>query len=132
MRQSPVVPATLLFVLALSGSSQAQHQHAGMDIPVTIPKDAIYTEADVRFMQGMIAHHAQAIHMSKMAASHGANAHLLKFTQKIDQSQTAEIRLMQQWLVARNQTAPDTSSWRHMQMAGMLTAAQLDTMDRAK
>jgi uncharacterized protein (DUF305 family) len=104
----------------------------GMDMPVTIPKNVIYTVTDVRFMQGMIAHHAQAIYMSRLAQSHGANAHLLKFTQKIDQSQTAEIKLMQDWLRANNQIAPDTSSWRHMQMAGMLTAEQLAQLDSAR
>jgi len=99
--------------------------------PVVIPKGALYTEADVRFMQGMIAHHAQAIYMSRMAGAHGANPRLLRFAQKIDQSQIAEIRLMQQWLRANNQAAPDTASWRSMQMPGMLTAQQLDTLDAA-
>ena len=70
-------------------------QMPGMSMPVTIPKDALYTEADVRFMQGMIAHHAQAIYMSKMAGAHGANPRVLKFAQKVDQSQITEIRLMQ-------------------------------------
>lgn len=105
---------------------------AGMSMPVTIPKGAIYTEADVRFMQGMIAHHAQAIYMSRMAKAHGANARVLKFANKIDQSQVAEIRLMQEWLRAKDQTAPDTSSWRTMQMPGMLTATQLAELDSAK
>lgn len=104
---------------------------SGMDMPITIPSGAQYTEADVRFMQGMIAHHAQAIYMSRLALSHHANAHLLKFTQKIDQSQTAEIRLMQGWLRANHQFAPDTSSWRTMTMPGMLTTAQLDSLDHA-
>jgi uncharacterized protein (DUF305 family) len=99
---------------------------------VSIPKGAIFTEADVRFMQGMIAHHAQAIYMSRMAAAHGAGPHLLKFAQKIDQSQVVEIRLMQQWLRANGQVAPDTSSWRHMSMPGMLTAEQLAQLDSAK
>jgi len=103
-----------------------------MAMPVSIPKGALYTEADVRFMQGMIAHHAQAIYMSKMAAAHGASPHLLKFTQKIDQSQTAEIRIMQQWLRSNDQTAPDTSSWRTMQMPGMLTAEQLQQLDASR
>lgn len=105
---------------------------AGMSAPVTIPKGAIYTEADVRFMQGMIAHHAQAIFMSRMAAAHGANPRVLKFATKIDQSQIAEIRLMQQWLHRNSQSAPDTSSWRTMQMPGMLTADQLKELDGAK
>ena len=104
----------------------------GMSMPVKIPKGAIFTEADVRFMQGMIAHHAQAIYMSRMAAGHGANPHLLKFATKIDQSQIAEIRLMQEWLRHNGQSAPDTSSWRTMQMPGMHTANQLKQLDAAK
>lgn len=104
---------------------------AGMSIPVAIPKGAIYTEADVRFMQGMIAHHAQAIYMSRLAAAHGAGPRLLKLATKIDQSQVAEIRLMQDWLRANNQTAPDTSAWRTMQMPGMLTPEQLRQLDAA-
>ncbi len=100
--------------------------------PVILPAGAIYTEADVRFMQGMIAHHAQAIYMSRMAGTHGANPRLLRFAQKIDQSQIAEIGLMQRWLRSNNQTAPDTSSWRTMQMPGMLTAEQLQTLDGAR
>ena len=105
---------------------------AGMAMPLTIPSGALYTEADVRFMQGMIAHHAQAIYMSRLAASHHANPRLLKFATKIDQSQMAEIRLMQDWLRANNQIAPDTSSWRSMQMPGMLTAEQLARLDAAR
>ena len=105
---------------------------AGMAMPVTIPKGALYTAADVRFMQGMIAHHAQAIYMSRLATSRGANARLLKFANKIDQSQQAEIRLMQDWLIANKQSAPDTNSWRTMTMPGMLTPAQLATLDSAR
>ena len=108
---------------------------AGMDMalpPVAIPKGSIFTEADVRFMQGMIAHHAQAIYMSRLAAGHGASQHLLKFAEKIDQSQQGEIRLMQEWLRASGQFAPDTSSWRHMTMPGMLTDDQLKQLDAAK
>jgi uncharacterized protein (DUF305 family) len=116
-----------------SEKAAADHQSmAGMSAPVTIPQGAIYTEADVRFMQGMIAHHAQAIFMSRMAAAHGANPRVLKFATKIDQSQIAEIRLMQQWLRHNSQAAPDTSSWRTMQMPGMLTADQLKELDGAK
>src|SRR5205085_3065183 len=90
-----------------SAAAMADHQQmAGMSTPVNIPKGALYTAADVRFMQGMIAHHAQAIYMSRLAASRGANPRLLKFANKIDQSQQAEIRLMQDWLRANNQSVP--------------------------
>lgn len=107
----------------------------GMDMglpPVHIPKGAIFTEADVRFMQGMIAHHAQAIYMANMAAAHGAEPRLLKFAQKIAQSQTAEIALMQGWLHENGQFATDSSSWRHMMMPGMLTADQLKQLEAAQ
>lgn len=103
-----------------------------MSAPVTIPKGAIYTEADVRFMQGMIAHHAQAIYMSRLATSRGASPRLLKFAIKIDQSQQTEIVLMQDWLRANSQAVPDTNSWRGMMMAGMLTQAQLDQLSAAR
>ncbi|CAN5271696.1 hypothetical protein BH09GEM1_BH09GEM1_32760 [soil metagenome] len=105
---------------------------AGMSMPIVIPKGAIYTEADVHFMQGMIAHHAQAIYMSRMAAGRNASPRVLRFANKIDQSQAAEIRLMQDWLVANKQAAPDTGSWRTMSMPGMLTTAQLAQLDAAK
>ena len=137
--------ATILALAILAGCSSekaAQKSAAdsskpmagmpGMSAPIAIPKGAIYTEADVRFMQGMIAHHAQAIYMSRMAAAHGANPRVLKFANKIDQSQIAEIKLMQGWLRANGQTAPDTSSWRTMTMPGMLTPDQLKQLDGSK
>ena len=98
---------------------------------ITIPAGAIYTVADVEFMQGMIAHHSQAIFMSRMAAAHHANPRVLKLANKIDQSQVAEIAIMQDWLRQNGQFAPDTSSWRTMTMPGMLTAQQLKELDAA-
>jgi uncharacterized protein (DUF305 family) len=100
--------------------------------PITIPAGALFTEADVRFMQGMIAHHGQAIHMSRMAATRGANPRLLRFAQKIDQSQAGEIVLMQEWLRANGQFAPDASAWRGMSMPGMLTAGELAGLEAAR
>jgi uncharacterized protein (DUF305 family) len=110
---------------------------AGMDMShmgheIVIPKGALYTKADVEFMQGMIAHHSQAIVMSRMAESHGANPQVLKLSNKIDQSQVPEIRIMQAWLRRNNQFAPDTSSWHHVMMSGMLTTEQLEKLDAAK
>jgi uncharacterized protein (DUF305 family) len=83
-------------------------------------------------MQGMIAHHAQAIYMSRMAEAHKASSRLLKLAEKIDQSQVAEIAIMQDWLRRNGQAVPDTSSWRTMHMAGMLTEEQLKELDAAK
>ncbi len=115
------------------GGSHGIGGHVMPGIPtVKVPAGASYTEADVHFMQGMIAHHAQAIHMSKMAPSRDANPRLARFAQKIDQSQEAEIALMQDWLLAHDQFAPDTSSWRTMHMPGMLTADELQKLSSSK
>src|SRR5438874_1118717 len=119
--------------LALSqGGGAAGMSHMDMGHEIVIPKGALYTKADVEFMQGMIAHHAQAIVMSRMAESHGANPKVLKLSNKIDQSQVPEIRIMQAWLQRNNQFAPDTSSWHTMTMAGMLTTKQLNELDAAR
>jgi uncharacterized protein (DUF305 family) len=131
----PVTLALCVLTLGLPGRAQAQvpapmpAQHRAH---IQVPPGAGYTAADVEFMQGMIAHHAQAIHMSKLAEARGASPKLLRLTQKIDQSQTAEIRIMQQWLLSNGQEAPDTSSWRTMHMPGMLTAAQLQRLETAQ
>jgi len=135
------VASSLVLSIALLGSPSLAVSQAGgmsgmsgMDMghEIVIPKDALYTRADVEFMQGMIAHHAQAIVMSRMAESHGANPQVMKLSNKIDQSQVHEIRIMQSWLTRNKQYAPDTSSWHHMTMPGMLTAAQLNELDLAK
>ena len=103
----------LAALLSLAGpvAVQAQHAHGGASShgPIKIPEGAVYTVADVEFMQGMIAHHAQAIVMSRMAEAHGANSRVLRLANKIDQSQVAEIRIMQDWLRHNGQVAPDTS-----------------------
>jgi len=134
------VASSLVLSIALLGrpslalpQSGSMSGMSGMDMghEIVIPKGAPYTKADVEFMQGMIAHHAQAIVMSRMAESHGANPQVMKLSNKIDQSQVPEIRIMQSWLTRNGQYAPDTSSWHHMTMAGMLTTAQLNELDAA-
>jgi uncharacterized protein (DUF305 family) len=113
-------------------AGHAHHNMTGMPPVKAIPSGAGHTLADVQFMQGMIAHHAQAIHMSKLAVTRGAHPRLLRFAQKIDQSQDAEIVQMQGWLRAKGQVAPDTGSWRTIHMQGMLTPEQLASLDAAR
>jgi uncharacterized protein (DUF305 family) len=116
--------------LAVPAIAQAQHDMAAMGhAHITVPAGAAYTEADVAFMQGMIAHHGQAIYMSRMAVAHKADPRVVKLAVKIDQSQVAEISIMQDWLKRNGQAVPDASSWHEMVMPGMLTKAQLDTLD---
>jgi uncharacterized protein (DUF305 family) len=101
-----------------------------------------YTAADIAFMSGMIAHHAQAVKMAGWAASHGASKSLQIFCGRIALGQTAEIGLMQAWLKDRNQPVPEADPRgmkmmmngmeHHMMMPGMLTDAQMAQLDSAR
>lgn len=105
-----------------------------------------YTKADIAFMTGMISHHAQAIVMSKWAPTHGASSSVQTLAARIINAQQDEIRTMQQWLVDRNQPAPDGHAGMMMMngsemsmhgsggeqlMPGMLTDDQLKQLDAA-
>ena len=101
---------------------------------------APYTDADVRFMAGMIGHHAQAVMMAGWAPSHGASAAVRALCERIVVGQRDEIVMMQRWLRDRHETVPDVDTARNampgmshaMMMPGMLSAAQLAQLDSAR
>ena len=129
-----------LSALLLAGPSFAfaqAHDMAGMPgmggPKIEIPPGAGITVADVEFMQGMIAHHAQAVWMSRLAYGRtDVNPQVLKLAKMIDQSQIPEIVIMQNWLRRYDQFVPDTSSWHTMTMAGMLTDDQIKALNAAQ
>ena len=103
-----------------------------------------FTAADVRFMSGMIGHHAQAIQMARMAATHGANPSIRTLAERIINAQQDEIAIMQQWLRDRGQSVPEARpdgmkmkmvvngvEHEHL-MPGMLTEEQMKQLDRAR
>jgi uncharacterized protein (DUF305 family) len=65
-----------------------------------------YTEADVRFMQGMIHHHAQALDMTALVASRTSRDDMKLLARRIDLSQVDEINMMRRWLQDRGQEVP--------------------------
>lgn len=102
------------------------------------PKD--YTPADVRFMSGMIYHHAQALLMAGWAQSHDAGPSLQTLADRIVASQTDEIHLLSRWLADRHEPVPHPEP-EHMMMAGMdathmmpgmLSPGQLAQLDSAR
>ena len=95
---------------------------------------------DVKFMQGMIMHHAQAVEMSALIESHTENKDLRLLGARISHSQSEEIKFMQRWLEARgeptslpmnNMPGMDMSS-HQMLMPGMLSPKQMDALRKAK
>ena len=98
------------------------------------------SQADVEFMQGMIMHHAQAVEMTALIASHTENKELRSLGARISSSQSDEIKLMQRWLAARGERIsvdmPGMDMSRHSShqqlMPGMLTPEQMEALRKAK
>ena len=65
-----------------------------------------FTDADVKFMQGMIHHHAQAVDMVELLKTRSNSDDMKKLGQRIELSQVDEIDMMRKWLEARGQEAP--------------------------
>ena len=99
-----------------------------------------YTAADVRFMSGMIHHHAQAVLIAGWAPTHDASPSLRALCERIVVGQQDEITLMRRWLQARHEDVPDSNTAHATMpgmepapmMPGMLTADQLARLDRAR
>jgi uncharacterized protein (DUF305 family) len=94
-----------------------------------------YTGADIKFMQGMIGHHAQAVEMVALVPSRTATDDLRKLALRIDVSQKDEMNMMREWLQARGQQIPDPRA-HHMMgdtlMPGMLTPEEMARLAEAK
>jgi uncharacterized protein (DUF305 family) len=99
-------------------------------------------------MQGMIAHHAQAVVMAAWAPTHGARSDIKVLASRIDVSQRDEMAFMQNWLRDRHEIVPDPLTQHEMShdtamagmsmpgmssagelMPGMLTPAQMAKLD---
>ena len=112
------------------------HAHPGGS--VSAPADtARWTEADVRFMSGMIGHHAQAIEMSRLAPTRADGSAVRILAQRIISAQQDEIATMQQWLRDRRQPVPEPHPTAHhgaehgAMMPGMLTPEQLARLEQS-
>jgi uncharacterized protein (DUF305 family) len=66
-----------------------------------------YTAADIRFMQGMIGHHAQALEMTALLPSRTSREEMRLLAARIDISQADEIEMMRNWLTARGAELPN-------------------------
>ncbi len=90
--------------------------------------DSSYSPADVRFMQGMIVHHQQAVEMAALVKDRTNQEDVVKIADKIDASQADEIIFMTSWLADRGESTEMSGHHMHHgdhQMAGMATPAQM-------
>ncbi len=96
------------------------------------------TDADVKFMQGMIAHHAQALTMTELLATRTQREDMRNLGQRIELSQADEIRMMEEWLRSNGAEVPESGgdhSGHHGHdgglMPGMLTMEQMGELEAA-
>lgn len=148
--KSSRIPALFIGALVLQacagiGGSEAQTPNASTRMS-NAELEALYrarqdsalmrvSDADVRFMTGMIGHHAQALVMAGFAPANDAGRQIRTLTARIINAQKDEIALMQGWLADRKRPVPevdDRGRMTHpMQMPGMLTSEQLEDLENA-
>ncbi len=94
-----------------------------------------HTAADVRFMQNMIGHHAQAIEMTALLGARTESADMRKLALRIEVSQADEITMMREWLQARGVSGAGEHA-HHMPagtpMPGMLTPEEMERLAASK
>lgn len=114
--------------------------------------DNRYSADDVKFMQDMILHHAQAVEMAKLVGDRTNTQAVIDIAGRINASQADEITFMRGWLTERGETAPDPAQGHvmagmdhsahgaghasmdhsaHSTMPGMATTAQMAAMAAA-
>jgi uncharacterized protein (DUF305 family) len=92
------------------------------------------TPADVKFMQGMIGHHAQAVEMVQLLNQNSTNPVMKRLGLRIQVSQDDEMNMMRKWLADRGQAIPGPHAHHEPGgfMPGMLTTEEMATLAAAK
>ena len=97
-----------------------------------------HTDADVRFIHGMLAHHAQALEVTALVPGRGARHDVGLIAERIDVSQRSEMARMQRWLQSRGLSAEPAGAHHahhggggHAAMPGMATAEEMARLAQA-
>jgi uncharacterized protein (DUF305 family) len=92
------------------------------------------TAADVKFMQGMIGHHAQAVEMVALLMTNSNNPDMKRLGLRIQVSQDDEMNMMRTWLKERGQAIPGPHAHHEPGgfMPGMLTSEEMAALAAAK
>jgi uncharacterized protein (DUF305 family) len=107
--------------------------------PVTGTGQQGPTDGDVKFMQGMVMHHGQAVEMVALMPGRTKNPQILALGDRISISQSGELKFMKLWLGYRDKPVSEDdgmAGMAHMDMQmpampGMLSAKQMDALRKA-
>ena len=122
----------------------AAQGHTGHAAVPASPAAARPSDADLAFIHGMIAHHAQAVEMVALVPPRSARREIRLIAERIDVSQRDEIQWMRDWLAehggaagtghdhaAMDHAAMDHAAMDHGAMPGMLSAEQMAALRQA-
>jgi len=142
-------PALLILMLILTGAScrsgmggqspvvqpGAPGQESRTITPAQSAAAPRHNAADIKFMQGMIHHHAQALDMTALLATRTNREDMKKLALRIELSQEDEITMMREWLASRGADVPGEHA-HHAPgaplMPGMLTDEHMARLAAAK
>ncbi|TXS49660.1 DUF305 domain-containing protein [Streptomyces sp. OR43] len=97
-------------------------KEAGVDTP---------NSADVRYVQLMIQHHAQALELTGLVPTRSRSATVKRLAERITAAQQPEIGAMEGWL-SRHGLSGQSGKHDHGAMPGMATAGQLEQLRATK
>lgn len=122
-----VVAMGCISLAACSGGDRADSDSSISD---NANSDATWNDADVKFVQGMIPHHEQAVEMSDMMVGRTVSNATAVLAEQIRAAQTAEVSLMQgfiaEWGVELDPHAGHSGD--HSMGEGMMSDEQLDEL----
>ncbi len=145
-------PTVAVLLLAVAATTSCQTTGAGTGPPIVQPgapgapsrvitaamavdlSGVQHTAADVRFMQGMIGHHAQALDMTALVPARSSREDMGMIALRITLSQEDEIRMMEGWLEVRAEEVPGVRDHHEpgaTLMPGMLTAEEMSRLGEA-
>jgi uncharacterized protein (DUF305 family) len=91
-----------------------------------------YSAADVRFMQEMISHHAQALKMTGLGAERGEKDAVRNLGKEVAGTLEADVNMMREWLTARGQEIEAAPAQDGRVIPGMATAEDMSKLEQAK
>ncbi|PZG15004.1 DUF305 domain-containing protein [Nonomuraea aridisoli] len=88
--------------------------------------------ADVRFAEGMIPHHRQALEMTSLVEARTTTETVRSLARRITAAQTPEINAMTRWLTELGRTPPAGHAHTHADGYGMATEEELNALRAAR
>jgi uncharacterized protein (DUF305 family) len=147
-RRTIAVDLLVLVAIAACGTTSAAPATSSIPaatqpVPGNVSSGVVKTDSgptrytDTQFMQGMIAHHAQALVMTDMVPARTGREDMRLLAKRIEVSQKDEIAMMQRWLKQRRAEVPSADAHHHMAaghehlMPGMLSDEELAQLAKA-